>query len=68
MPKGPKMKTHRGAKKRLLVTQSGRITHVRANRSHLAEHKTAKRKRQLRRSGVLSAADRRRVRRLLPYA
>lgn len=63
----PKMKTHRGARKRLLVTKGG-VRHKQAGRSHLLECKSAKRKRHLRHTGVLAPGDRNRVKRLLPYA
>jgi len=67
MAKQLKAKTHRGAKKRLLITKGG-IRHKQAGRSHLLVGKTASRKRQLRKSAPISAADRKRVQRLLPYA
>jgi len=40
----------------------------RAFRSHLLEHKPSRRKRRLRQAAVLSPAEQRRVRQLLPYA
>lgn len=63
----PKMKTHRGAAKRLRKTGTGKIKVFRAFHSHLLEHKTAKRKRRLGKGRILSTADTARVRRLLPY-
>ena len=44
----PKMKTHKGARKRFTVTASGLLKRARAGKRHLNSHKTAKRKRQLR--------------------
>lgn len=64
----PKMKTHRGAAKRFKVTGSGKIKKAKAYKSHILEKKSAKRKRSLRKSGVVSAADAKRFRELLPYA
>ena len=44
----PKMKTHKGAKKRFTVTATGKLKRARAGKRHLNSHKTAKRKRHLR--------------------
>jgi len=64
----PKMKTHRGAAKRFKVTGSGKIKKAKAYKSHILEHKSAKRKRNLRKAGLVSAADEKRIKLLLPYA
>ncbi|MGI6037345.1 MAG: 50S ribosomal protein L35 [Limnochordia bacterium] len=64
----PKMKTHRGAAKRFKKTGTGKFRRNKAFKSHILEKKSAKRKRQLRKAGVVSAADEKRVRRMLPYA
>lgn len=64
----PKMKTHRGAAKRLKVTGSGKIKKAKAYKSHILEHKSAKRKRNLRKSGLVSAADAKKIKKLIPYA
>jgi large subunit ribosomal protein L35 len=62
----PKMKTHRGAAKRFHVTPTGKIRRRRAFVNHILGKKSAKRKRRLRRSdATVSAADEKRVRRLL---
>jgi large subunit ribosomal protein L35 len=45
----PKMKTHKGAKKRFSVTGSGKIRRLKAYKSHILTKKSAKRKRRLRR-------------------
>lgn len=63
----PKMKTHRGAAKRFRITAKGKIKRSKAFKSHLLTGKSAKRKRNLRRPALVSAADRRRIARLLPY-
>ncbi|MBI2963431.1 MAG: 50S ribosomal protein L35 [Deltaproteobacteria bacterium] len=63
----PKMKTKRGAAKRFRVTGSGRVKRSRAYKRHILTTKSRKRKRQLRQSGMVSAADERAVKRLLPY-
>jgi large subunit ribosomal protein L35 len=50
----PKMKTHKGAKKRFSVTGSGKIRRLRANKSHILTKKDAKRKRRLRRAAIIA--------------
>jgi large subunit ribosomal protein L35 len=62
----PKMKTHRGAAKRFKKTGSGKFKRFRAYGSHLLEKKSPRRKRRLRQSSTISAADYKRVTRLLP--
>ena len=62
----PKMKNHRGAAKRVKRTGSGKFTRHHAYASHLMGHKSTKRKRNLRKSVVVSAGDQRRLSRLLP--
>ncbi len=61
----PKMKTNRGAAKRLRKTGSGKIRRMRANKSHILTKKAQKRKRRLRTATLVSKADEKRVRRLL---
>ncbi len=63
----PKMKTHRGAKKRFKVTGSGKIVRSKASKSHLLTKKSRKRKRALRRKALVDLSDLKRMRRLLPY-
>lgn len=50
----PKQKTHKGVKKRFRVTATGKVKHRQAGTSHLASHKTHKRKRMLRGTGTLA--------------
>jgi large subunit ribosomal protein L35 len=50
-----KNKTNKSLKKRLRVTGSGKIKHTAPGKRHLNAHMTAKRKRQLRRAGLLPA-------------
>ena len=63
----PKMKTHRGAAKRFKKTASGKFKRGHAFKSHILEKKSAKRKRNLRQSTMVSAADTQKLRELLPY-
>jgi large subunit ribosomal protein L35 len=44
----PKMKTHKGSRKRFRVTAKGKLKRHQAGKKHLLSHKTGKRKRQLR--------------------
>lgn len=62
----PKMKTHRGAAKRLHQTGTGKFKRAKANHSHILGKKTSKRKRNLRQAGLLDAADLRKIKKLLP--
>lgn len=61
----PKMKTDRGAAKRIKVTGSGRLRRRKAFRSHLLEKKSSVRTRRLQRESDVSTADQRQIRRLL---
>ncbi|MDN5348111.1 MAG: large subunit ribosomal protein [Clostridia bacterium] len=63
----PKMKTHRGAAKRFRLTSTGKVKRAKAYKSHLLAGKSSKRKRRLRQAGLVAAADRKRIARLLPY-
>ena len=57
----PKMKTHKGVKKRFRATAKGKIKHRRAGTSHLNTRMTQKRIRNLRRTGVLEHPDTKRL-------
>ena len=61
----PKMKTDRGAAKRVKVTGTGRLRRRRQNRSHILEKKTSERKRRLAREADFSKGDEQRAKRLL---
>ncbi len=61
----PKMKTNRGAAKRLRKTASGKIRRLRAYKSHILTKKSQKRKRRLRKATLVAKADEKRARRLL---
>lgn len=63
----PKMKTHRGAAKRLTKTGTGKVARKQAFHRHKALCKTSKRKRQLRGTVLVSAAEQKRIGRLIPY-
>lgn len=63
----PKTKTHRGAAKRFKKTGSGKIKRSKANASHLLGNKTPKRKRRLRKGGLVSEQEIKRISKLIPY-
>ena len=63
----PKMKTHRGAAKRIKKTASGKLKRMRAFKSHILTKKDRKRKRRLRKSDLVAGADVKRLKRMLPY-
>ena len=60
-----KMKTHRGAAKRLKLTGSGKVKRNKAYKGHILIKKTAKRKRGLRKATVLGKADLKRMKAVL---
>ena len=64
----PKLKTNRGAAKRLKVTKNGKVKYQKAFKRHLLEHKTSKRKRQATQPGYIDASNIKQVKQLLPYA
>ena len=60
-----KMKSHRGACKRMKLTGSGKIKRNKAYKSHILTKKTAKRKRGLRKATTLTSADLKRIKMIL---
>jgi large subunit ribosomal protein L35 len=64
----PKLKTHRGAKKRFHVTGTGKIKRSKAYGSHLLTHKSAKRKRNLKQATLVVKEEFKKVKALLPYS
>ena len=63
----PKMKTKRGAAKRLTKTASGRLKRAGGWKQHKLEKKAPKRRRHLRRSALVTSADEKRLTVLVPY-
>ena len=61
----PKMKTKSGAKKRFFFTAKGKIKRKKAYHSHILTKKSQHRKRNLRKAGKVSPADKARVRRMV---
>jgi len=63
----PKMKTNRGAAKRFKKTGSGKIKRSKAFSSHILTKKSTKRKRNLRKSGLVDDSNAKSIRKILPY-
>ncbi len=60
----PKLKTHKGMKKRFKVTATGKVLHKKCGSSHLMSHKSGKQVRRLRKKVQLKVlAEGQRVRR-----
>ncbi len=63
----PKMKTKRGAAKRLKKTGTGKLKRAGAWKQHKLEGKSPKRRRGLRKSKIVAPSDDARLRVLVPY-
>jgi large subunit ribosomal protein L35 len=63
----PKLKTHKGAAKRFRVTATGKIKRGHSHARHILTKKDAKRKRYLDLDVILSPADEKAVKKMLPY-
>lgn len=63
----PKMKTHSGSKKRFKVTGTGKVKRPQAFKKHILTKKSAKRKRNLRKSIMTSPANEANIKKMIPY-
>ncbi|MCK5598999.1 50S ribosomal protein L35 [bacterium] len=63
----PKLKTHKGAKKRFKITGTGKVKVNHEGKGHILTKKSSKRKRRLRNASVLSNSVAKKVKGLLPY-
>jgi large subunit ribosomal protein L35 len=63
----PKIKTNRGAAKRFKKTGTGKIVRKKAFSSHILTKKTTKRKRNLRKSGLVDSTNVKNITKLIPY-
>ena len=63
----PKMKTRRGAAKRFKLTAKGKVKRHKGFLRHLLTSKTSKQKRHLRHGTLVTKADEKSIKRLLPY-
>ncbi len=61
----PKMKSDSGAKKRFKITGTGKIKRKKAFKSHILTSKSPKRKRNLRKSTLVSESETKRITQLL---
>lgn len=62
----PKLKTHKGMKKRFKVSATGKVSHKKCGSSHLMSHKSGKQVRRLRKKVFLEvSAENRRIRNAL---
>ena len=61
----PKMKSNRAASKRFRLTGSGKIRRSKAYASHILTKKSTKRKRNLRKNGLISSSDEKRIKILI---
>jgi large subunit ribosomal protein L35 len=62
----PKIRTHKGAAKRFKRTASGKLKRNKAYTGHFFIRKGATQKRNLRKPGYVSDADKKRIDRLMP--
>lgn len=63
----PKMKTRKSASKRYSFTGSGKVKYKKQGMRHILTKKNSKRKRNLRKSGTLSAPETAKAKKLMPY-
>jgi len=63
----PKLKTHKGAAKRFRLTATGKVKRGHSHARHILTSKTTKRKRQLDIDSMVSDADEKPTKRMLPY-
>jgi len=64
----PKLKTNKGAAKRFKKTGSGKYKRSSSHMNHILTKKSSKRKRQLRSSSLIADADKKNIKKLLPYS
>ena len=62
-----KVKTKKAAAKRFKKTGSGKLVRMRANKSHILNKKTTKRKRLLRKDTVINKTNEKTMKKVLPY-
>ena len=63
----PKIKTHSGAKKRFKVSKNGKVIRAHANKRHILNKKTTKRKRNLRKTVCADVTNVAAVKKMIPY-
>ncbi|MCL5256254.1 MAG: 50S ribosomal protein L35 [Chloroflexi bacterium] len=63
----PKLKTHKGAKRRFKITGTGKILRAKGMKSHLRRNKAPRVKRAFDKMYPVAESETKRVKRLLPY-
>lgn len=63
----PKLKTHKGAKKRFKITATGKILRAKGLKSHLRRKKAPRSRRLFDKMLEVAPSEVKRIRRLLPY-
>ncbi len=63
-----KFKTKKSVAKRIKVTARGKLLRHKAGRRHLLSGKTSRRKRKLRKATLISKADIKMMKAMIPYA
>ena len=63
----PKLKTNKGARKRLRLTKSGKLMRYKAGKRHILTSKSSKRKRKMRRCMEMLGMEAKITKKLLPY-
>lgn len=64
----PKLKTKRSAAKRFKITGTGKLMKMKANKNHILNKKTTKRKRRLRKAVEVDKTNVKMMKRMLPYS
>ena len=64
----PKLKTNKGAKKRLKITKSGKVKRQKEGARHILTKKTRKRKRTLAKAMTVDKTFEKKIKGLIPYA
>lgn len=62
-----KVKTKKSAAKRFKATGTGKLVRMKANKSHILNKKTTKRKRNLRKDVVVDKTNEKTMKKILPY-
>ena len=63
----PKLKTNKGARKRLKITKSGKLMRYKPGKRHILTAKSSKRKRKMRRCVEVLGMEAKITKKLLPY-
>jgi large subunit ribosomal protein L35 len=64
----PKLKTKKSLAKRIRITRKKKALRAKSGRRHLLSGKERRRKRALKKKGLVSSAEKKIVKRALPYA